>query len=149
MEIHPNYTGENNNFQNDICLLHLGSPLNLNSMVQTIDLDNIESPMEEGTLCIISGWGSKQVWLQNSTFNFHNYFCINKLQKYVNVIILQHIFKESGRGTNLLQFAEIQLLDNEACIVPYNEMTRQELFHSKNMICAGIEKVNSPLNPYS
>ena len=61
------------------------------------------------------------------------------------MIILQHIFKESGRGTNLLQFAEIQLLDNEACIVPYNEMTRQELFHSKNMICAGIEKVNSPL----
>ena len=55
------------------------------------------------------------------------------------------MFKESGRGTNLLQFAEIQLLDNEACIVPYNDMTRQELFHSKNMICAGIEKVNFPL----
>ena len=61
------------------------------------------------------------------------------------MITLRHIFKESGRGTNLLQFAEIQLLDNEACIVPYNEMTRQELFHSKNMICAGIEKVNFPL----
>ena len=70
---------------------------------------------------------------------------MNKLQKYVNVIPLRHIFKESGRGTNLLQFAEIQLLDNEACIVPYNDMTRQNLFHSKNMICAGIEKVNSPL----
>ena len=63
IEIHPNYTGENNNFQNDICLLHLGSPLHLNSMAQTIDLDNNESLMEEGTLCIISGWGSKQVWL--------------------------------------------------------------------------------------
>ena len=59
----------------------------------------------------------------------------------INQSVLRHIFKESGRGTNLLQFAEIQLLDNEACIVPYNEMTRQELFHSENMICAGTEKV--------
>ena len=50
----------------------------------------------------------------------------------INQSVLRHIFKESGRGTNLLQFAEIQLLDNEACIVPYNEMTRQELFHSEN-----------------
>ena len=63
----------------------------------------------------------------------------------INQSVLRHIFKESGRGTNLLQFAEIQLLDNEACIVPYNDMTRQKLFHSKNMICAGIEKVNFPL----
>ena len=61
MEIHPNYTGENNNFQNDICLLYLVTPLNLNSMAQTIDLDNNESRLEEGALCIISGWGSKQV----------------------------------------------------------------------------------------
>ena len=61
----------------------------------------------------------------------------------INQSVFWNIFKESGRGTNLLQFAEIRLLDNEACIAPYNEMTRQDLFHSENMICAGTEKVNS------
>ena len=71
IEIHPNYTGENNNFQNDICLLHLGSPLNLNSMTQTIALENNESRMGEGTMCIISGWGSKQVC---SIFIYHKHF---------------------------------------------------------------------------
>ena len=68
----------------------------------------------------------------------------NIFESMINQSVFWNIFKESGRGTNLLQFAEIQLLDNEACIVPYNDMTRQDLFHSENMICAGTEKVNSP-----
>ena len=59
MEIHPNYTGTNNNLQNDICILHLDTPLALGSMVQDISLVMNESQSE--TQCLISGWGSKQV----------------------------------------------------------------------------------------
>ena len=59
MEIHPNYTGIGNNLQNDICILHLDTPLTLGPMVQKISIMTNESQSE--TRCLISGWGSKQV----------------------------------------------------------------------------------------
>ena len=61
IEIHPNYTGENNNFQNDLCILQLQEPISINSMISTISVAQNESQAE--TQCIISGWGSKQVCL--------------------------------------------------------------------------------------
>ena len=90
--------------------------------------------------CVSSQAGARNKYVQYLFIT--NIFSNRKSM--INQSVLRHIFKESGRGTNLLQFAEIQLLDNEACIVPYNDMTRQDLFHSENMICAGTEKVNSP-----
>ena len=93
--------------------------------------------------CVSSQAGARNKYVQH-LFITNIFYNRNTFKSMINQSVLRHIFKESGRGTNLLQFAEIQILDNEACIVPYNDMTRQELFHSENMICAGTEKVNSP-----
>ena len=60
MSIHPNYTGLNDNFQNDICLLHLDDSFSLGPMRNEISLLKNESQLE-GTKCTISGWGTKQV----------------------------------------------------------------------------------------
>ena len=68
MEIHPNYTGSNDNYQNDVCLLHLNTPLNMDSNVQSVPLLKDESQSE--THCIISGWGSKQV---KKYYNYNPY----------------------------------------------------------------------------
>ena len=60
MTIHPNYTGMNDNFQNDICILHLEDQFNLGSMIAKIPLWKNDSQLE-GTKCIISGWGTTRV----------------------------------------------------------------------------------------
>ena len=59
MAIHPNYTGTNNNFKNDVCILRLLTPLRMNSMINKITVEKSES--QPGTQCQISGWGSKHV----------------------------------------------------------------------------------------
>lgn len=55
--IHPDYNS--NTVQNDICLLTLDSPLELNDQVKAISLDKNE-PVSD-TLCKVSGWGSLYV----------------------------------------------------------------------------------------
>ena len=60
MNIHPNYTGSNNDYQNDICILHLEEPFTLGIDVERIQLRKNESELE-GTECVVSGWGSKKV----------------------------------------------------------------------------------------
>ena len=63
---HPNYTGTNNNYQNDICILRLLTPIRRNSMTKEIPMANTESQV--GQTCVISGWGSTRVKLM-----FHAY----------------------------------------------------------------------------
>ena len=60
MIIHPNYTGMNDNFQNDICILQLEDQFNLGSMIANIPLRKNDSQLE-GTKCTISGWGTTRV----------------------------------------------------------------------------------------
>ena len=59
----------------------------------------------------------------------------------ISINILDPIFKESGEASDTLQFAEVEILEDEACIIPYNKMTGKELFHPNTMICAGVKKV--------
>ena len=60
MIAHPNYTGTNHNFQNDICILRLLAHIPpKNSMIKEIPVANAESQV--GMLCLISGWGSTRV----------------------------------------------------------------------------------------
>ena len=56
---HPNYTGTNSNYQNDICILRLLTPIRRNSMTKEISMANTESQV--GQTCVISGWGSTRV----------------------------------------------------------------------------------------
>ena len=58
--IHPNYTGLNDNYQNDICILDLEEQFNLREMITEIPLLRNGSELE-GMKCTISGWGSKKV----------------------------------------------------------------------------------------
>jgi len=60
MIIHPNYTGMNDNFQNDICILQLQDQFNLGSKIAKIPLLKNDSQLE-GTKCTISGWGTTRV----------------------------------------------------------------------------------------
>ena len=86
MIIHPNYTGTNYNFQNDICILRLLTPMRLNSMIKEIP---ITTESQAGTRCIISGWGSKEVnifhsdrYFKDNSLNFHEYVWYDLQQNY-------------------------------------------------------------------
>lgn len=58
--IHPSY--ESNTLENDICLLFLKSPLNLNgNYAKKLPLATEEIPA--GAECAISGWGKVQLFL--------------------------------------------------------------------------------------
>ena len=79
MIIHPNYTGMNDNFQNDICILHLEDQFNLESMIAKIPLWKNDSKLE-GTKCTISG--------QVSTLNsFKNDLSIKSKQKHKSLLL--------------------------------------------------------------
>ena len=62
-KIHPEYQGEGNNFANDICLLFLDENLEFNENVTKITINTNETNTEPGTLCSISGWGTRVVRL--------------------------------------------------------------------------------------
>ncbi|XP_030220545.1 trypsin [Gadus morhua] len=51
---HPDYIGENNN---DIMLIKLKAPVNLNSYVAIVPLPMQGSSVADGRLCRVSGWG--------------------------------------------------------------------------------------------
>ena len=55
--IHPDWNP--NTLQNDVCLLTLDSPLELNDQVKTISLDMNEPVTDD--VCQVSGWGSLYV----------------------------------------------------------------------------------------
>ena len=57
--IHPAWLGADVSFENDVCLLTLDSPLELNEQVKSIALDEAE-PVPD-TNCIVSGWGTLTV----------------------------------------------------------------------------------------
>ena len=140
MSIHPNYTGLNDNFQNDICLLHLDESFTLGPMMNEISVLKNESQFE-GIKCTISGWGTKQV----SQLKYKNDFVFQYLiylPYYVkNTEFLHH--QESGGTSTVLQYAEVEILDNDVCNLSYNTVTGKKLFYAENMICAGLEKVIS------
>ena len=56
---HPAWLGADISFANDLCLLTLDSPLELNDQVKSIALDEAE-PVPD-TNCIVSGWGTLSV----------------------------------------------------------------------------------------
>ena len=81
MIIHPNYTGRNDNFQNDICILRLEDQFNLGSMIAKIPLLKNDSLLE-GTKCTISGWGTTRV-------------CKSKMCRYFLFLHLLQTWKKS------------------------------------------------------
>lgn len=57
---HPHYTiGPNNEFINDVALLKLATPAELNSRVAVIDLLGADAELTEGTLAMVTGWGNR------------------------------------------------------------------------------------------
>jgi len=58
--IHPNYTGNGNNF-NDVCLLKLDSDLiseDLGEGLMVMSISLTKEDLPENTKCIVSGWGT-------------------------------------------------------------------------------------------
>lgn len=43
----------------DFCLLKLSKSLTFSKSIQPIALPNEDTPVEDGTLCLTSGWGEK------------------------------------------------------------------------------------------
>ena len=64
--MHPDYNN-NDTLQNDICLLTLDSPLELNENVNRIFLD-VKDPVVD-TTCQVSGWGDLVVSIQRTLHN--------------------------------------------------------------------------------
>ncbi|XP_069084289.1 ovochymase-1 isoform X2 [Pleurodeles waltl] len=56
VEMHPEYNS-NNNYNNDIALLHLATPVKYGTYAQPICLPHSDDRFEVGMLCVVSGWG--------------------------------------------------------------------------------------------
>jgi secreted trypsin-like serine protease len=56
--IHPKY--DERTTDNDLALIKLDKPANLNKRVNTICLPEVDDEFQTGTLCTISGWGALQ-----------------------------------------------------------------------------------------
>ena len=141
MAIHPNYTGTNNNFKNDVCILRLLTPLRMNSMINKITVEKSES--QPGTQCLISGWGSKHV---NMLYTSYISLSLNNISadiknKDLFTSMVMILLQESGSVVNKLQFADVEILESETCRMSYNDITGRKLFYSENMVCAGIDQV--------
>ena len=60
--IHPDWLGADVSFENDVCLLTLDSPLELNDQVKSIELDDNNATYSlPDTACKVSGWGTLTV----------------------------------------------------------------------------------------
>lgn len=46
------------NHDYDFSLLELAEPLNFNNRIQTIALPNATDLVEDGSICLVSGWGN-------------------------------------------------------------------------------------------
>ena len=53
---HPNYSGQNNDFRHDICVIQVAEPFEMNGNVAAIGL--ADSEIITGTNCTVSGWGA-------------------------------------------------------------------------------------------
>ena len=58
--IHPDWLGADISFKNDVCLLTLDSPLELNDQVKSIALDDT-TQIPGQAMCKVSGWGTLSV----------------------------------------------------------------------------------------
>ena len=63
--IHPDWLGADVSFKNDVCLLTLDSPLELNDQVKRIELDDwtvdLNWTLPHNAICKVSGWGTLNV----------------------------------------------------------------------------------------
>lgn len=62
-KIHQHEKYDQFNIDYDYSLLQLAQPLNFSKSIQPIGLPDQDDPVEDDTMCIVSGWGNTQVIL--------------------------------------------------------------------------------------
>lgn len=117
---HPYYSQQNH--LNDIMLLKLNESLEFTDNIQPIclpDSDNDFSHM----MATVSGWGTTR---PRKIFSF-----LNSLFD-----LTHHIYIESSRHPERLQYTEVPIMTNEECETMFNSTRYRRVIHD-SMLCAG------------
>lgn len=127
---HPNFIADKSDY--DFALLELNDPLNFTSSIRPIALPESNTEIEDGTMCLVTGWG------KNDQLNLNW-----NLQQLIPFLHLLGLTMNETESRDQLRAIHLPIVNQQYCSKQYQNAARKI---TDRMICAEGGKGPSQLD---